>query len=107
MSKVIRHGDVNLFATKLPKGAKKVEEVSSKTIAYGETTGHNHTITIDAPDTTFEIYEHNGNRYIALGGRATLTHPEHKTLTIAPGVYVQGQERERDHFAHVTRKVID
>ena len=54
--------------------------------------------------------KHNGSVVLALGektGHKHVTHNQHGTLTIAPGTYRVGQEREVDHFAQVTRKVID
>lgn len=106
MNTIYRHGDVNLVSTTLPAGAKLVGEHQTLAIAFGETTGHNHTV-VSQLSKTFLEYEYNGNRYLVLDTEATLTHPEHKTLTVFPGVYVQGQEREVDHFSKTTRKVID
>jgi hypothetical protein len=42
-----------------------------------------------------------------VSGNATVSHEEHKTLKVAPGIYRVGKEREKDHFAGVVRKVID
>lgn len=42
MEAIARNGDVDIFKiTSLPKNLKKIE---GKTIAYGEATGHNHTL---------------------------------------------------------------
>lgn len=106
-NKLIRHGDVNIVPTKLPEGAKLIQETGSFTVAYGEQTGHNHTLATVEPEAKFKVLEHNGQRYFVLNQEAKLTHPEHKTITVLPGVYIQGQEREHDYFAHVTRNVID
>jgi len=103
---LVRHGDVSLVPVKLPKGAGKGKEVSELVIAFGEQTGHNHTLVAE-PGARYKVVEANGERYFVLNKTATLTHPEHKTITVFPGMYVQGQEREKDWFSLSVRKVID
>lgn len=101
-----RHGDVNFIPTELPKDAKEVFEGAEFVVAFGEQTGHNHTLTAE-PTTKYRIFEHDGKRYFHLNKPAQLSHPEHKTITLEPGTYVQGQEREKDWFSLSVRKVID
>jgi hypothetical protein len=106
MNQLLRHGDVALIPAKLPKGVKG-KLLTELVIAFGETTGHNHTLTAE-PETKFKVVEtSDGTRYFVLNKTAQLTHPEHKTITVLPGVYVQGQEREKDWFSLSVRKVVD
>src|SRR3990167_6850174 len=104
--KIWRHGDVMLYEVeKMPAGA--VKKVSSFILALGETTGHKHVLTAE-PQTLIEILEaSNGRRYLKVNGQAELTHEEHKTITVLPGIYEQRQEREYDNFQHAVRQVID
>src|SRR3990167_524786 len=99
---IIRHGDVLLIPAQLPVSAKKVKSVTSFVLAEGETTGHRHVLTAE-PTQLIDIYEDGGKTYIVPHGMGTLTHQEHGTLTVLPGTYVLGAEREKDHFLNVIR----
>lgn len=101
-----RHGDVPFFKTEKIEGTK-VEHKGSQIVAWGEATGHNHQISV-ADKNDMDVYKITENEWtIVLRTEGTLTHPEHKTLTIAPGTYRIGREREMDWFTEQTRKVID
>lgn len=104
--KIYRHGDVSLYEVdSMPIGETK--KVGSFICALGETTGHKHVLTAE-PQTLIEILEApNGRRYLKLNGQAQLTHEEHKTITVLPGIYEQRQEREFDWFQMATRRVVD
>ena len=102
----MRHGDVPLHKTDKVEGTKKKHN-GSVILAWGETTGHNHQLTVERPQ-DMQVYQINENEWtIILSSEGTLTHPEHKTLKIAPGTWRVGREREVDHFSQTTRKVID
>lgn len=108
MSNIYRHGDVLIKqVAKMPKGAKKVFTGKNYVVAEGEATGHNHRLATVEVDTEFEIYELNGQKYLKLSGTSTITHEEHKPLTILPGIYVVGDEREWDYFSNEVQQVRD
>lgn len=101
-----RHGDVPIHPITELKG-EKVNHSGSHILAWGEKTGHNHTITVEDP-TTLDIYKVSDNTWcLDLRSQATVTHPEHKTLILVPGRYFVGREREIDPFTQVARQVID
>ena len=104
-NKTVRNGDVVLHSIKeLPEGLKKVKNDGSFVLALGETTGHKHTLVAER----MEVFQDaQGRFYFEVKGSAKVTHEEHKTLTVLPGIYRQGAEREMDHFSHAVRKVID
>lgn len=102
----LRHGDVPLHKTDKVEGDKQNHE-GSVILAWGETTGHNHQLTVENP-TDLEVYKITDNEWtLVLKSEGKLTHPEHKTLTIPPGTWRVGREREVDWFTQTTRKVID
>jgi hypothetical protein len=86
---------------------KEFKHNGSVVLALGEKTGHKHVITV--PDITdMDAYKcADGGWILTLRKEGTLTHNQHGALTIAPGTYRVGQEREHDYFAEVTRQVID
>lgn len=94
-----QQGDVILV-----KGDIKGKRLNHLTLAFGEHTGHHHTITKgDA-----ELYEDNGTLYLrVLSDKASLTHQEHQTLTIPKGDFIVKRVREYDHFAEEARRVQD
>lgn len=102
-----RHGDLGLTQLlKAPRFIKKVFSGDKYVLAEGEATGHKHLLTAD-PKTKLKIYEDaEGRKYISTEG-ATLTHEEHKPLTIGKGLYVIKHEKEYDYFEEEQRKVID
>jgi len=97
---MLQQGDVLIEKVDMVKGKK----LNHKTLAYGEVTGHHHTITKgDA-----ELYEDNGNLYLrVLSDIAELTHQEHATITIPKGDFVIKRVREFDHFENEARQVRD
>ena len=102
----IRHGDVSVHKTDKVEG-KKQKHNGSVILAWGETTGHNHQIVVENP-VNLEVYRISENEWtLVLKSEAKLTHPEHKTLTIQPGTWRVGKEREVDWFSQTTREVID
>lgn len=103
---IYRHGDILLVPTNKTAG-EKVSKGKSYILAYGEKTGHNHKLVADHKDTSFAVYEKNGEITLQLGVAGTLIHEEHKTLEVAPGTYRVVHEREKDHFTEAVRRVID
>ena len=88
---------------------KKVDSIKGKklnhlTLAVGEATGHHHTIT----EGDAVLYEDNGILYLHVeSDSATLTHQEHKPITIEKGDYEIGIVREYLHFEEEAKKVVD
>ena len=76
-----RHGDVQLTKIdNIPQDALSLG--SRKELAYGEVTGHAHRIDVG------ELFQtKDGNLYLKVEGLAQLSHEEHKTKAIEPGMY--------------------
>lgn len=102
----IQQGDIVLLVVPaLPEGCKRLK---TKTIALGEKTGHHHSFAADsnvavmeAPDKTIYVVNEGDTP-------ETLTHQEHKPVTLAPGQVAEfGQVREKDWFTEMVRPVVD
>ena len=85
----------------------EVKHTGSVVLALGEKTGHKHVISTLNPNDLQAWKQLEGGWIITLKTEGTLTHNQHGALTIAPGTYRVGQEREYDHFADISRRVID
>jgi len=98
---LIQQGDVLIRSAQIPLDARACRD---KTLARGEATGHHHTIT----EGDVELFERNGTFYLrVLSGVATVTHQEHRAVTVPVGDYVIDRVREYDHFAEEARRVAD
>ena len=102
----IQQGDVLLrIVNALPKGCKRI---ASRTLALGEQTGHHHSFDADggvalmeAPDKRIFVVNEGDTP-------GTLTHQEHKKITLAPGQIAEfGQVIEKDWFSDMVRPVVD
>lgn len=100
-------GDIPFYPFNGKIIGKKVKHTGSVTLALGEHTGHKHVISVLDHNDLEAWKQLDGGWIITLKTEGTLVHNQHGTLTIAPGTYRVGQEREVDWFAEVTRKVID
>lgn len=100
-------GDIPFFPHTGEIKGNKVEHTGSIVLALGEKTGHKHVISTVNPNDLQAWKQLEGGWIITLKTEGTLVHNQHGTLTIAPGTYRIGQEREHDYFSEVTRKVID
>lgn len=91
---IIRQGDV--FLKKVEKVAvkptgKKVEPQNGRLIlAFGEATGHHHSVPADV----CEMYEDEKATMLVVNAPTTLDHQEHATIEINPGVYWVVRQRE-------------
>jgi len=111
---IIRHGDVDIRPGLIPSSAKKTD---TKTLAYGEVTGHHHSFAKSAQVLVFEPTNNDtvqvGNeaipvqKYLRVKQDSVLSHQEHNPLTIPKGDYVILQERTYDPFKEEIKKVID
>lgn len=107
MSKIIRgqkaQGDVLLTPiSELPDGVARSRE--KRTIALGEATGHHHSFSRDV-----EIYTQEGDprMWVVLEEEEMLTHQEHETIILEPGVYEYNGQTEPDPFTGMARRVRD
>ena len=103
---IYRHGDILFFPVADPK-TENVEEKDSHIVAWGEATGHNHLLTAALGAKVAAMKGFDGKDYIRLTKPATLTHQEHKTLSIDPGTYEIRREQEHDYFEEQRRTVLD
>lgn len=102
-----RHGDISGHRiSALPDGLKEVAQNGSFVLAEGETTGHKHCITA-TPKTMRVLQGPDGRFYLDIQDSAEISHEEHKTIFVQPGIYEVRHEQEYDWFAHKTRRVID
>jgi hypothetical protein len=101
----IQQGDVLLKRVdSLPKGAKAAKkDPRGVVLAEGEVTGHYHGIAVKGA----ALFEHEGKRYLNAAKPVDLTHQEHNTITIPPGVYEIGGVQEFDYLAQISRPVVD
>ncbi len=98
-----RHGDIYLKKVKdIPKDLK---ESKITILAEGEATGHMHQFL--APVKAYTKTEDIDARFLEIVSDVKLTHPEHDTITIAPGKYKVIHEQEFDYFAEEIRRVAD
>jgi hypothetical protein len=89
--KSYRQGDVLLVQIKsIPQSATPKAKTGRIVLAEGEATGHAHTI--DDRDATELISE--AERIINVTKSTPLTHQEHATIVIDPGVYKIVRQRE-------------
>lgn len=86
---------------------EKVAHNGSLILAWGEATGHNHTITVPNIEDMEAVHLPNGGWLLSLKAEGVVTHQEHHPIKLAPGKYRIGHEREMDWFSLSTRQVID
>lgn len=86
----LRQGDVLLTpVAKLPKGATKQSHTGPAVLAYGEVTGHAHTVEHG------QLYtDGNGLTYLTVEELTKVRHQEHDAITLQPGVYRVTRQRE-------------
>jgi len=99
--KLYQQGDVLMFAVESIDESKKLNHL---VLAEGEATGHMHKVT----NGLAELFETGSTKYLkVLSEEATITHEEHKPITIPKGLYKIGIVREYDHFLEESRNVAD
>jgi hypothetical protein len=104
----LQQGDVLLARVEaLPPGAvQRAVDPRGIVLADGEATGHAHVI---ERERGVEAYECGGTLYVAnqTGKPVALSHQEHHTITVDPGVWRVGIVREYDHLQDMERLVRD
>ncbi|HEY0006210.1 MAG TPA: hypothetical protein VGB17_15630 [Pyrinomonadaceae bacterium] len=83
----------------IPRGAKP----HNNHLAEGEATGHYHAAV--APDV--QVWEYDGGLILDAPSGTEVTHQEHKSILIPPGVFDRSIVQEYDHFAEEAREVVD
>ena len=88
--KIIRQGDVLLVAKQLPKAAKLAtpDHATDVILAYGEVTGHAHRLRDAYTTGKAKLWDAGAERYLQVLEIVSLTHEEHSTATIPPGIYL-------------------
>lgn len=98
-----RQGDVFIRQiSKVPAGAKPEKRKGDVILALGEVTGHAHRIKSPAVDILREAEK----IILNVKETATVTHEEHGTITLVPGVYESYVQREYDDLEE-ERRVAD
>lgn len=87
---------------RIPKGATRAK---NNHLAEGEATGHFHAAT--AEDAV--VYEIPDSLSLVLDAPSgsPITHQEHNTIMVPPGVFDRSIVQEYDHFAEEARQVVD
>ena len=89
----------------IPSAAKEYQRGERGfVVAHGES-GHTHVI--DCPVQLIEFYEHEGLLFFKNTQAVTVTHEEHKPLTIPPGTWKVDKVREYDYLSQMSRPVVD
>lgn len=112
---IVRQGDVTLIrVNNLPaKTTERPRDRNRVVLAYGESTGHAHAITMadvvqfDAENATdaarqllasvglhIEVSEQNAPSFLDVPSDASIAHEEHGTIELPAGKYVKLQQRE-------------
>ena len=101
-----RHGDISLHKVKKTEGAL-IKHNGSFVLAEGETTGHKHIIVTDRPEDLVITKDSNGRYFFELKSMGKISHEEHKTIEVMPGIYEMKNEREFNWFEMAIKKVQD
>jgi hypothetical protein len=101
----VRQGDVFLERVgAMPEGLKPVKRERGRVVlAHGEVTGHAHAIKerkvrLFGPDDA-------GDTYLQAEAACTVTHEEHATIPLEPGIY--RVRRQREYSPEEIRRVAD
>ena len=117
MQRLYRQGDVLLVATtSIPDGTVPVKRENGRLVlAHREVTGHHHSIldrdaelvAITASADTLVTADEAAELYLLVHGTepVELTHQEHATVTVEPGVY--RVVRQREYAPEEIRRVAD
>lgn len=101
-----RHGDLTFTPVSKTEG-ENITHNGSYVLAVGEHTNHRHVITAERPRDLIVTKDALGNLYLSVKTSARISHEEHKTITLNPGIYRMGHEREFDYFKGEIERVQD
>lgn len=105
MNRQYRHGDVFLHqVAELPSSATPEHVDGDVILAFGEVTGHAHRIREAARVSVWSV---GAQRYLVIEGEepVALTHEEHATIMVPPGIYES--RIQRVYSPEVIRNVAD
>ena len=86
----------------MPEGDKTIIGRKRLVLAHGES-GHSHII----EDDEAELIQLGERMLLKLSKTATLTHDEHKPITLPPGIWEIGRVTEYDWISRMERQVMD
>lgn len=107
MKKCVLHGEVIIFESKIPEGAKKLEVKDFLIIAPSENSGNHHVI--DAKEGV-EFYEKDGVLFVRNSVPATarcVIQSRHDKEVLAPSEWEIAPQQEYDPFTARKRAVSD
>lgn len=88
---MFRQGDILLVAVpEAPEGKRVKAEQGRLILARGEVTGHHHSVAVQDA----ELIEAAEGVFLRIMNATTLDHQEHGSITLAPGDYRVGRQRE-------------
>jgi len=104
---IILHGDVDILPVdSIPEGLKKINFNGSYVVRHGES-GNKHIITAERTAVDIYLDEKTGMHYFKVNSAVEISHEQHKTLVITPGIYKEDAETEYNPFEKMLRKVQD
>lgn len=86
----------------MPEGECKMIGCKRLVLAHGES-GHSHVI----EDDEAELIQIGERMLLKLTKQATVKHDEHKSITLAPGIWEIGRVSEYDWLSRMERQVMD
>lgn len=101
---LIVQGDV--FCSKVEKVPSNAKKENNLILAEGEATGHFHKVTTGVA-TLYTIPDSVDKFLEVISDIATITHEEHKPITLPKGTYKIGIVKEYDYDAEEARQVRD
>ena len=103
MGRQYRQGDVLLVQVDaLPSDAGCPDKATGDIVlAYGEVTGHAHVVTATAAS----LYHSSGEYFLEVNAATPLSHQEHASILLEPGVY--RVIRQREYTPQENRRVQD
>jgi hypothetical protein len=102
-----RHGDVLFERIEVaPSDSRRTQTEDEKTgvVQRGESTSHAHIIDDMAGIDLFSVFP---QRFLSAGKKFTITHEEHKSLTIPAGNYRIHIAREYDYLLNFEKEIRD
>jgi hypothetical protein len=100
----LQQGDViGRRLDKLPDGCMEVKRIQGHIVVMHGESGHTHVI----EDLDALFYEKDGKHYLVATKPVTLSHEEHHSQVIEPGVWEIGQVREKDWLSGLVAPVVD
>lgn len=103
-SKLFRQGDVLIERiTALPKGLTKQKHAGRIILAFGEVTGHHHSLA--EADLADWWKDGKGEQFLTVKETALVEHQEHAPITLEPGHY--RVKRQREYSPEAIRNVAD